>query len=211
MKRWMIFVLAALMLLTACHRPTETPEKPASSTTATTEGSRPLTVVGTWHILLPVDDLLDAAAHHAPTLRPLGESNVSLLRSAEPYVTPLETKATLQATLTLKENGTGTLAILQDAMKETSLTVVTEYNPLLKNIVAPVVENLLPSDISVPMRYEFTGDTLTVSAEENTDTAVVCRVEQTAMTVTGVVSRTLSESDRVALENLLKRATVTRG
>ena len=212
MKRLIVLLLAAvLMLAGGCHRPAETPEKPASSTIATAENPQPVTVTGEWRVSLPVAELVDAAANHSDTLRPLGQSNVSLLRTAEPYVAPLDTEATLEAVLTLKEDKTGRLLIPRDAMKTTSLAVVAEYSPLLKNIVAPVVEDLLPSDISVSVTYELVNDKLTLTAAADPDTAVVLQAEERALTVTGVVSRTLSEPDRSALERLLKKADVRRG
>ena len=210
MKKWIALAVAVLLLLTACNRREPTPQTPVSTTTTTTQAEEPLSVVGDWQISLPVDGLLDTAAAHAPSLSLLGDGNVTLLRTAQPFVEHLDTSATLLATLTLREDGTGQLLITKDAMRQTTATVAGEYNPLLKNVVGEMVEGFLPEDITADMTYTLHDTTLTVSYVGDQNTAVVFLAEHDRLLVTGVLSHALSEEDRAGLEKLLRAAKIVR-
>lgn len=210
MKKLIALAVAALMLFTACNRRESMPETSVSTTTTTTQAEEPLSVIGDWQISLPVDGLLDTAAGHAPSLSLLGDGNVALLRTAQPFVDDLNTSATLMATLTLREDGTGQLLITKDAMRQTTATVAGEYNPLLKNVVGDMVEGFLPDDITADMTYTLHDTTLTLSYVGDKNTAVVFLAERDRLLVTGVLSDSLSEEDRAGLEQLLRAAKIVR-
>ncbi len=210
MKKLIALAVAALLLLTACHHRKPATESPVSTTTTTTQEEKPLSVVGDWQITLPVDGLLDTAAAHAPSLSLLGEGNVTLLRTARPFVENLNTTATLLATLRLNEDGTGQLLITKEAMRQTTATVAGEYNPLLKNVVGEMVEGFLPEDITADMSYTLHDNTLTLTYVGDKSTTVVLLAEHERLLVTGVLSTTLTAEDRAGLEQLLRAAKIVR-